>query len=229
MRPGDERDAAWKDIGICRVYVYNGSRMGSRAKTSRIGGSQEERFLQAFDEYGDALFRHAYIRVSDREKAIDLVHDTYTKVWSYVRAGHEIESFRPFLYKVLNNLIVDEYRKRKESSLDAILDQEGVSEGVFNELTEDNTDSLVAELDGRRAFELLKTLSDEYREVVTLRFVDGLGPKEIAELIEETENVVSVRLHRALKALRTAIEREERRLPDDPRTPRRAKDAAQKP
>lgn len=180
--------------------------MASPRKTGQAAGDQEERFLEALDEYGDALFRHAFIRVSDRERAIDLVHDTYTKAWSYVRSGHEVESFRPFLYKVLNNLIIDEYRKRQEASLDALLETEGVTEGVFSDLVEDNTESLAATLDGRRAFEFLDQLSDEYREVITLRFVDGLGPKEIAELIEETENVVSVRLHRALKRLREIME-----------------------
>lgn len=180
--------------------------MVGQSKKGNMEGSQEERFLAAFEEYGDALFRHAFMRISDRERAIDIVHDTYTKAWSYLRAGHEVESFRPFLYKVLNNLIIDEYRKRRESSLDALLAVEGVTEGSFDELVEDNAESLAATLDGRQAFDLLGRLPDEYREVVTLRFVDGLGPKEIAELIEETENVVSVRLHRALKALRTIIE-----------------------
>ncbi len=183
--------------------------MSSPNLTGGTGGSQEERFLAAFDEYGDALFRHASIRVSDRERSIDLVHDTFTKAWSYLRSGHQVDSFRPFLYKVLNNLIIDEYRKRKEASLDAILAAEGVSEGSFEELVEDSVESLAATLDGRRAFDLLTKLSDEYREVITLRFIDGLGPKEIAELIEESENVVSVRLHRALKALRNAIETED--------------------
>ena len=54
---------------------------------------------------------------------------------SYVRSGHEVESFRPFLYKVLNNLIIDEYRKTKESSLDALMEIEGVDEGSFDDLT----------------------------------------------------------------------------------------------
>lgn len=179
------------------------------ARGPATGG--EERFLEAFEDYGDALFRHAYVRLSDREKAIDLVHDTFTKVWSYVRSGQEIDSFRPFLYKVLNNLIIDEYRKRKESSLDAMLEKEGVTEGSFDELVENSTEALAATIDGRQAFELLEVLPDEYREVIALRFIDGLGPKEISELIEESENIVSVRLHRALKALRAAMESEAER------------------
>jgi RNA polymerase sigma-70 factor (ECF subfamily) len=175
-------------------------------QTNDILEGQEERFLKAFEEYNDALFRHASMRISNREKAIDAVHDTFTKVWSYVRSGHQIDSYRSFLYKVLNNLIIDEYRKQKEASLDAILDTEGVDEGIFPELSESTVEALAATIDGRKAFELIKELPDAYREVLILRFVDELGPREIAELIEESENVVSVRIHRGLKLLRDKIE-----------------------
>lgn len=193
-----------KEIAPSAVFEYNGRCM-AEVNSDNVHG-QEERFLQAFDEYNDALFRHAQLRLSNRERAIDLVHDTYTKVWSYLRQGYEIDSFRPFLYKVLNNLIIDEYRKRKEASLDALMEQEGVDESSFAELTESSVESLAATIDGRQAFELLIEVPDQYREVLILRFVDGLGPKEISELIEETENVVSVRLHRGLKLLRKKIE-----------------------
>ena len=174
-----------------------------------MSGDHEARFLKAFDEYNDALFRHAYFRVSNRDKAIDLVHDTYTKVWSYIRSGHDIDTFRPFLYKVLNNLIIDEYRKRKEVSLDAIFETEGLDESAFEELSESTVEALAATLDGRKAFELLEELPDQYREVITYRFIDQLGPREISELTEESENVVSVRIHRALKMLRQKIEAHE--------------------
>ncbi len=180
--------------------------MPSLKKTNDTTESQEERFLKAFEEYSDALFRHAAMRISNRERSIDVVHDTFTKVWSYIRSGHEIDSYRSFLYKVLNNLIIDEYRKQKEMSLDALLETEGVDEGSFPELSESTVEALAATIDGRKAFELLKDLPEEYREVIIFRFVDGLGPKEIGDLIEESENVVSVRIHRALKLLRNKIE-----------------------
>jgi len=177
----------------------------ARQSTTSTGGSQEENFLEAFSEYNDALFRHALLRLSDRERAIDAVHDTYTKVWTYLRNGHVIDSYRPFLYKVLNNLIIDEYRKQREQSLDALLSQEGVDEGSFDELHESTFEALAATIDGKKAFTLLKKMPDVYREVIILRFVDGLGPKEISELIEESENVVSVRLHRGLQQLRDLL------------------------
>lgn len=179
------------------------------AEKHDITDNHETRFLKAFDEYNDALFRHAYLRISNREKAIDVVHDTYTKVWSYLKNGYEIDNFRPFLYKVLNNLIIDEYRRKKESSLDALLEIEGVDEGSFSELSESNAEALAATLDGKKAFELLEELPDQFREVIILRFVDQLGPREIGVLIEESENVVSVRIHRGLKMLRQKIEAKE--------------------
>ncbi len=185
--------------------------MVGQHKKGNTKEDHEERFLKAFEEYGDALFRHAFLRLSDRERAIDIVHDTFAKVWTYVRRGHHIDQFRPFLYKVLNNLIVDEYRKRKETSLDTLLAVDGVDEGSFDELSESSVESLAATLDGKKAFELVQELPDTYREVVLLRFVDQLGPKEIAALIEESENVVSVRLHRGLRLLRQYIETREKR------------------
>jgi RNA polymerase sigma-70 factor (ECF subfamily) len=127
-------------------------------------------------------------------------------VWAYLRGGYEIDNFRPFLYKVLNNLIIDEYRRRKESSLDALLELDGVDEGSFSELSESTVEGLAATIDGKKAFELLEEMPDQYKEVIILRFVDQLGPREISELIEESENVVSVRIHRGLKMLRQKIE-----------------------
>lgn len=202
-----------KGVELSPVSLYNGfhmARPGSKQQASDSAGDQEARFLKAFDEYADALFRHASIRISDRERSVELVHDTFTKVWGYLREGHEIASFRPFLYKVLNNLIIDEYRRRKEMSLDAMLAKEGVDEGMFADLRDEPLEAMIDTLDAKHALTLVAELPDIYRETITLRFVDGLVPREIAALIEESENVVSVRLHRGVKLLREKIEALER-------------------
>lgn len=183
--------------------------MAKRAKETSPAGNHEERFLKAFDDYADALFRHAVIRLSDRERAIELVHDTFTKAWTYVRMGeNEIESYRPFLYKVLGNLIIDEYRRRKTESLDAILENDGPDTGKFPELQESSLNEVLTSLDATMVLERITELPPLYREMLTLRFVDGLGPKEIASLIEESENVVSVRINRGINMLRTIVNKQ---------------------
>src|SRR3954465_6401952 len=85
----------------------------------------QKAFLEAFDQYADALFRHACLRLSDRERARDATQDTFIKAWDYLVHGNEVREWKSFLYRVLNNLIIDEYRKTRELSLDALV-EEGV-------------------------------------------------------------------------------------------------------
>lgn len=164
----------------------------------------ERAYLEAYEAYNDALFRHALFRVSNRDRALELVQDTFLKVWDYLREGGEVDQYKAFLYRILNNLIIDEYRKKKSSSLDEILENDTgdmearLSSGSVRE-TEETYDE-AAMLKEIRAH--IPDLPDTYRDVITMRYIDGLTPKEIASLMGISENVVSVRLHRGTHKLR---------------------------
>ena len=170
-------------------------------------GDFEQQFKDAFERYSDELFRHASMRLSDRERALELTQDTFTRTWEYVRKGGEVREIRPFLYRTLKNLIIDEYRKHKTQSLDSMLEnsESGAMEAL---LPQDNTNTLEAAMerfDGKQAVEALEKLSPLYAEVLMLRYVEGLSPKEIAEVLDESENTVSVRIHRGLKKLQEIL------------------------
>jgi RNA polymerase sigma-70 factor, ECF subfamily len=154
--------------------------------------SAEADFLALYEEFADAIFRHCFFKVSNRDVATDLTQETFIRAWQYIAKGMEIENARAFLYRIATNLTIDYYRKKRETSLDQLLEA-GFEPG------ENTEERLYDSLDGRRMLELVKTLDPKYRDVVLMRYVEGLSPKEIAEIIDETENVVSVRLHRALK------------------------------
>ncbi len=158
----------------------------------------ERDFIQAYHDNADALFRYCLFKVSDRERAIDLVQECFTKTWSYVAEGKTVDSFKPFLYRTLNNLIIDEYRRKKDTSLDALVDQ-GFDVGM------DPREALLDSLDGKRAVALLQKLPEEYREVIYLRFVDGLSFAEIADATGENTNTLTVRAHRGIKKLKELI------------------------
>ena len=163
-------------------------------------------FLTAYDAHADAIFRHCYFRLSDREKAMDVTQETFTRAWDYLVQGKEVENFKPFLYRIASNLIIEEYRKRKVGSLDAMLEEEAAGERVIPELRDDEwQERLIDRLDGAKALQAMSKLPEHYREVLTLRFVDGLSPKEIARFLEERENTVSVRIHRALHHLKEIL------------------------
>lgn len=155
----------------------------------------KKRFETAYEEHADALFRHAFFKVSNRELAKDLLQETFTKTWVYVSKGNEIENIKAFLYRTLNNLIIDEYRKKKSISLE-VIEEDGFQFSI------DDTKMLEMKIDGEQAIKLLQKLPDNYRDVIFMRFVDELELSEIAQMLGESENAVSVRIHRGLKKLK---------------------------
>ena len=170
----------------------------------------EQMFREAFERHADELFRHASLRLSDRDRALELTQECFLRAWQYAGRGEEIREMRPFLFRTLRNLIIDEYRKAKSFSLDAMVedDEGGIIE---SDLLRDDTDELenaMDRYDGSRAVLAIRKLPDMYREVLTMRYVNDLSLQEISALIGESENVVSVRLHRGLKKLRGILESE---------------------
>lgn len=162
-----------------------------------------EQFIKAYDDLSNAIFRHCWFRIGDREKAKDLMQDTFTKSWQYIIQGAEVNNLKAFLYRVANNLIIDEYRKKREVSLDGLM-ADGFEPG-FDELniTEHN-------IDAKFALNFINCLDEKYREAVLMRYIDELSPKEIAEVTGESENNVSVRIHRGLKQLKEILNKNDK-------------------
>jgi RNA polymerase sigma-70 factor, ECF subfamily len=157
-------------------------------------GTDNQAFLRAYEEFADALFRHSFFRVSNREVALDMVQDTFMKTWNHMNKGGDVENFKAFLYTTMNHLIIDYYRKSKSGSLDALLDDGFDTEDVSVDTLQSAEMSIV--------MKSLDTLNDSDRNLVVKRYIDGLGIGEIAGSLGESENVISVRLHRAMEKLK---------------------------
>ncbi|MDP3953780.1 MAG: RNA polymerase sigma factor [bacterium] len=163
-------------------------------------------FTRAYDEYADAIFRHCYFRISDRERAKDLMQETFIKTWDYILKHDErIDNLRAFLYKTAHNLVVDEYRKAKGNASLETMQEDGFQPGV----TETITDSVGAKLESEYVLKVVEKIDGKYREAVIMRYMDGLTPKEIAKITGETQNNISVRINRGLKQLREILENDE--------------------
>lgn len=156
-------------------------------------------FIEVYEEYNDAIFRFCLVKVSDRDRALDLTQETFARLWQSLRAGKEMENVRAYLYTIARNLVIDWYRKKKEMSLDTLL------EDGFRPAADDHTD-VVDEVDFKQAVEVIESLDEIYRDVLLMRYVEGLKPQDIAEVVGETPNVVSVRIHRGLKQLQDLLE-----------------------
>jgi RNA polymerase sigma-70 factor, ECF subfamily len=163
----------------------------------------KQQFTELYTAEADKLFRYCVLRVSDRDQAVDIAQDAFTRLWDSVAAGEDIHNLRSFLFKIAHNLIIDWYRKKKAISLDALLEPE--DEALRFQLVDEHQQKPEIGADGRMMLEKIQFLDATYQHVVYLRFVEDLSPKEIAEIVKLDVNVVSVRINRGLNELRKML------------------------
>ena len=162
-------------------------------------------FEKTYAENVDPLFRFTLYRVSDKEQAMDIVEDAYMRLWETL-LREDVAEPRALLYRITRNLIIDWYKKKKSIPTQSFSsgDDENGRE-VYMDMFEGDVAGAEIMSEARIAIEKIKQLEPIYREVVYLRFVEELGPKEIAEIIGESANVISVRINRGLKILKSQL------------------------
>jgi RNA polymerase sigma-70 factor (ECF subfamily) len=162
-------------------------------------GEVEKAFMAAYDAYADGLYRFLATKISDREVARDLVQETFTRAWDYCRNGGGIEQWKPFLFRTAYNLVVDTYRKKRTVSLDAMIEDTGFAIPDRDDVRSMNR------AEATRVRNAIDMLDEAYRDILILRYTEDLPPREIARIMGLSENVVSVRIHRGIKILRTHL------------------------
>lgn len=159
-----------------------------------------EAFAQLYDLYAKRIYRFVFFKVSTHEEAEDITSEVFLKAWRYINDKKEIESFSGLLYKLARNSIIDLYRsKSRQTEVLSISEIEIGDAGRWSR-------ELGEKIETQRIIAALKKLKEEYRETVTLRYVDGLEIGEIAEIIGKGKIAVRVTLHRGIKKLKEFLE-----------------------
>ena len=153
----------------------------------------------AHNDYSKGLNVHAFFKVHDKAMGQDLVQDTFIKTWAYLVKGGKIDTMKAFLYHILNHLIIDEYRKRKATSLDVLL-EEGFepSAGDFSRIFD--------VMDGKAAFLLIQRLPEKYKRIMRMRYLQDFSLKEMSLVTGQSKNALAVQVHRGLEKLKLLYE-----------------------
>lgn len=150
-------------------------------------------------DFEKGLNIYAFFKVSDHAMGEDLVQDTFIKTWKYLLRGGRIDLMKAFLYHVLNNLIVDQYRKHKTTSLD-LLQEKGFEPSI------DLSDRLFDYLDGKVALLLIQRLPKNYQEVMCMRYMESLSLEDMCLRTGQSKNALAVQAHRRLEKLKILYE-----------------------
>jgi len=189
------------------------SRMDSDRERALVARSRSDAsaFGELYDYYLPRVFGFVVRRVGDRAVAEDLTAATFERALGTIRRGDfRNESFGGWLYRVASNAIVDHVRRGRRtiplgmraSDLDGDRPNE---ESIGDEAA---LAAFAAALDRDVIRRALVALPETHRQLIVLKFFDGLEIDELCAALGCSRPTLAVKLHRALRALRAEIARE---------------------
>jgi RNA polymerase sigma-70 factor (ECF subfamily) len=171
------------------------------AAISRGLRRQDADFIDGLIElHQDRLFRYLTQLCGIPELAKDLCQETWLRV---LEKGHQFDGrseFRTWLYSVARNLAYDHFRRKSTVSLEGLAEVDEAPPEMADTLPV-SWENVARDEEGGRIRAALGTLPADYREVVVLRFQDGLQLDEIATVSGMPLGTVKSRLSRALHLL----------------------------
>lgn len=172
----------------------------SHILVKRFQNGDPTAFNLLVERWQDKIHRFVYRYLPDNDEANEITQKTFIRAYQRMDTLDEAGKFSPWIYKVANNLCLDELKRagRKRS---VPLDMNRIEQESKNTPATDFENKELAELLNHA----LLQLPDEQRSVVILKQYEGLTFREIAEILEEPESTVKSRMYYGLKAMRNTL------------------------
>lgn len=178
------------------------------ARTGTGGEGSHERlpaeFAEWYEDHRTTVYRYVRFRVASRETAEDVTSQVFFKALrAFDRYDPDRASPRTWLLRIARNAVTDHLRRlKRKGSLHVSLDR--VPDLVANVPSQE--ERVLREERIQELLNATRTLKKSDQEILSLRYGAGLSNGEIAQQLEISTNAVAVRVHRALKRLRAAVE-----------------------
>ncbi|NMH24905.1 RNA polymerase sigma factor [Flavobacterium solisilvae] len=169
----------------------------------------EDALATLINRYQSRIFGFIYSKVNDRDIADDYFQETFIRVIRTLKTKeyyNEKGKFLPWVMRIANNLIVDDFRKNKNIKM--MRDTEEYS--IFS-FIKDVTPSVESNLiSSQISFDLHKIIDElplDQQEVLKMRFFQDMSFKEIAEATNVSMNTSLGRMRYAINNMRKIIEK----------------------
>ncbi len=164
----------------------------------RVGDADALRSI--VERYQDRIFALIFGIVRDRHEVEDVAQEVFLKVFRRIHAFDGRSRFYTWLYRVAANSAKDHVKKRSRRPSVALDDNAGIPSMLRSPA--ENAERSELRLAVRAA---INTLPGRYREVLTLREIEGLTYNEIAAILRVSMGTVESRLHRARARLKQVL------------------------
>jgi len=213
--------AVWA-IGMTRSLESEGvSAADSRAERPTEGESQpqhgvieewqivkrarnydEDALHELYETYYPKIYNYAFLQMGDVQAAEDLASDVMLKMLESIKKyNFRGLPFGAWVFRIARNRLIDLHRRRKRRG------EVDLSETLSGTLA--SPESMAERALERGQLQIaLKHLTDEQRQVIVLKFIQGFDNRSIGKILGRSEGAVKSLQHRALGALRRVLRQE---------------------
>lgn len=166
----------------------------------RAQGGDPAAFEQLYDHFYTPVYTYIYYRVGDRPLAEDLTSDVFERMVTKIDDWRPMgKPFIAWLYTIAGNIVRNHIKRQKR-----------IEWLPLNERDAEYGDSLMAQigkkLQREQLAQALNQLTEEQRQVIILRFLQGESITAVAESLGKTETGIKALQRRAIKALGRILE-----------------------
>ncbi|HDY66880.1 MAG: sigma-70 family RNA polymerase sigma factor [Candidatus Scalindua sediminis] len=157
----------------------------------------------------DALYRSAIYLVKNENNAEDLVQEVYLRAFKFLQEDKEISNEKAWLFKILINTFINQYRKDKREP--SLVDFDTI-ESFYGSIEEEAMVSTTAEnevgldkLQDDDVKKALEELPDDFRMAILLSTAEGFSYKEISDIVKCPIGTVMSRIYRGRRMLKEKL------------------------
>ena len=178
---------------------------------SKYAPSEEElsnKFAHVFDEYKRPIFNYLLRMTQNRELADDLTQETFLRVHKGLQNFRGDSSLSTWIYRIASNVSFDYFRSKgsyQEQLTDSIDEAETSRVTVPDKGTLPPEQATAQHEMSACVQRFIRELPLDYRAVIVLSDLQGLKNRDIADVLDISLDTVKIRLHRARKQLRAAL------------------------
>ena len=166
-----------------------------QARLRRARAFDRAALAAIYDDYHQPIYRYVYRHVGEVETARDLTADVFQRLLQAFQQGKGPEqNLQAWLYRAAHNSVVDHYRRQKYRQ------HLPLQEDLVN-VTDDPVAQAEDHISAAEVRSALQHLTPDQRQVLILKFLEGLSNQETAAVLNKPVGAVKSLQHRALAAL----------------------------